>query len=123
MRYKTGLFLGNIQPFYLTCRMYRKSYCTTPALALAAALELAAVLALAKCLTFFVKLYICDGQSAARRAIPYADRSCLHTIYFIDGRTETTERMCRFLHFRYIVSYEFLCWLLYTTLWILDNTN
>ena len=33
--------------------------------------------ALAKCLSCYVKVFLCDGQGADRRAILYIDRSCL----------------------------------------------
>ena len=45
---------------------FRKSYYTTPGVSLG----------VSKCYCFYVKVFLCDGQGADRRAILSSDRSC-----------------------------------------------
>ena len=46
------------------------------ALPLAEALEVAAAVMLANCLSFYFRSFLCDGQGDDRQAVLYKDRSC-----------------------------------------------
>ena len=65
--------------FSLPVQMHRESYCATPALALVGAVAAAWT----KCLSFTLK-FLCDWQSAVRRAILYTDRSCYNANALLD---------------------------------------